>query len=149
MEQNPALGLDLTRRFAAVLADRLGACAGRLVDLTTYRRGESPMIRNDTWSGQHGAVRPTANSAPALANASPRPSAPSIHNTQPWLFRPFPGGWTSSPTTPPARGHRPAWPRLRISVGAALLNLRLAILARGRTPLQQLLPDRRSRTWLR
>ena len=35
-EANPALGHDLTRRFAAVLADRLSAARTRLVDLYAY-----------------------------------------------------------------------------------------------------------------
>jgi nitroreductase family protein len=69
-------------------------------------------------------------------------AAPSIHNTQPWLFRPFAGGVDVF-----ADQHRrldvidPKGRELLISVGCALLNLRIAILAHGRTPLQEILPD--------
>jgi nitroreductase len=71
-------------------------------------------------------------------------AAPSVHNTQPWLFQVRPGGVDvyadrrrALPVIDP-RGRE-----LLISVGAATLNLRVAILAHGRVPVQQLWPDRR------
>lgn len=69
-------------------------------------------------------------------------AAPSIHNTQPWLFR--------------VRGREievwadrdrqlsildPVGRQMFISVGAAIFNLRLALLARGRIPVLRLLPE--------
>ncbi len=71
-------------------------------------------------------------------------AAPSVHNTQPWAFRIRPGGvdiyadrTRALPVIDP-RGRE-----LAISVGAAAFNLRVALLARGRMPVQQLLPDPR------
>lgn len=70
--------------------------------------------------------------------------APSIHNSQPWRFR-VAGDRIEvmldqdrllSAIDPTGRE---AW----MSVGAALLNLRVAMLAGGRVPLSQLLPDAR------
>jgi nitroreductase len=69
-------------------------------------------------------------------------AAPSIHNTQPWLFRPHDERidvivdrrrWLAA-TDPDGR-------EMYVSVGAALLNLRLAMLAAGHRPLVALLPD--------
>jgi hypothetical protein len=69
-------------------------------------------------------------------------AAPSIHNTQPWRFRPradgidlFADSWRRLDVIDP-RGRE-----LFISLGAALLNLRIAILAHGRMPLVRLMPD--------
>lgn len=69
-------------------------------------------------------------------------AAPSIHNTQPWRFRVFADG--VDVIADPNRRLQvidPMGRELMISVGAALLNLRVAVLAHGRTPMQQLLPD--------
>jgi nitroreductase len=69
-------------------------------------------------------------------------SAPSIHNSQPWLFR-----IRSEQIDVLADIRRrlavadPDGRELMVSVGAALLNLRLAIQARGRGASVQLLPD--------
>jgi nitroreductase len=71
-------------------------------------------------------------------------AAPSIHNSQPWRFR------MSAPTTVEVRADRsrrlaeidPSGRELMISIGAAVLNLRMAISARGRMPLVGLFPDR-------
>jgi nitroreductase len=71
-------------------------------------------------------------------------AAPSIHNTQPWLFR-------VRDTTIDVYADRerglavldPSGRELTISVGTAVLNLRAAILARGRLPMLTLLPDPR------
>jgi nitroreductase len=71
-------------------------------------------------------------------------AAPSVHNTQPWLFQVRPGGVDvyadrrrAVPVVDP-RGRE-----LLISVGAATFNLRVAILAHGRVPVQRLWPDPR------
>jgi nitroreductase len=68
--------------------------------------------------------------------------APSVHNSQPWRFRVARDHVEILldrdrllPAIDPAG--REAW----MSVGAALLNLRLAILAAGRVPVSVLLPD--------
>jgi nitroreductase len=68
--------------------------------------------------------------------------APSIHNTQPWRFR-------VSHMAIDVLADRdrqltvldPSGRQLLMSVGAAVFNLRLALLARGRIPVQRLLPD--------
>jgi nitroreductase len=70
-------------------------------------------------------------------------AAPSVHNTQPWRFRLRPNH-IDVLLDPERRlaaidpDGREAW----ISVGAALLNLRIAILAAGRVPLTLLQPSR-------
>jgi hypothetical protein len=69
-------------------------------------------------------------------------AAPSIHNTQPWRFRLFPGGVDVFADHSRRLGVvDPRGREVLISVGAALLNLRIAVLAHGRTPLLQLLPE--------
>ncbi|MEV4611592.1 hypothetical protein AB0K43_03175 [Kitasatospora sp. NPDC049258] len=71
-------------------------------------------------------------------------AAPSIHNTQPWHFRLDPDTSTlqvralrerSLPVTDPDRR------AMHISVGAAILNLRVAARRMGWAPLVRLLPD--------
>jgi nitroreductase len=69
-------------------------------------------------------------------------AAPSIHNSQPWLFRP--GAATIDVLVDRRRQLRVADPdgrEMHVSVGAALFNLRVAMLAEGRQPVVQLLPD--------
>jgi nitroreductase len=71
-------------------------------------------------------------------------AAPSIHNTQPWRFR-------VRRTSIDVLADRerqlavldPDGRELMISLGAAVLNLRLAMLARGRLPVLRLLPEPR------
>jgi nitroreductase len=69
-------------------------------------------------------------------------AAPSVHNSQPWRFRQRDGGIDLL-----ADPHRslevidPSGRALLMSVAAALLNLRVAMLARGRTPMLRLLPS--------
>lgn len=93
----------------------------------------------------------TATAWSVALNGSPGPAlrecleaaiaAPSIHNTQPWRFRLDDGvvevladhGRRLDTVDPRGR-------ELLISVGAALLNLRVAILAHGRQALTQLFP---------
>jgi nitroreductase len=69
-------------------------------------------------------------------------AAPSIHNSQPWLFRPYAN--RIDVLVDRRRQLRVADPdgrELHVSVGAALFNLRVAMLAGGREPLVRLLPD--------
>jgi nitroreductase len=71
-------------------------------------------------------------------------AAPSLHNTQPWNFRCTPA--TIELHADPGRTAPIADPQqreLRLSCGAALLNLRVAIRALGVHPAVQLLPDHR------
>lgn len=95
-------------------------------------------------------MRPDAEAWTVTASA-PGPSlrgcleaavaAPSIHNTQPWRFRIRDHG--IDVLTDPGRRLKvldPQGRELLISVGAAVFNLRVAMLAHGRTPLVQLLP---------
>ncbi|MEJ3748938.1 hypothetical protein WEI85_37420 [Actinomycetes bacterium KLBMP 9797] len=68
--------------------------------------------------------------------------APSIHNTQPWWFQTR--GRDIDVYVDRARQLAvldPSGRQLLMSVGAAVFNLRLALLARGRIPVQRLLPD--------
>ena len=69
-------------------------------------------------------------------------AAPSVHNSQPWRFRLRPNHIDI--LLDPERRLSvidPAGREAYISVGAALLNLRIAILAAGRVPLTLLLPN--------
>lgn len=68
--------------------------------------------------------------------------APSVHNTQPWRFLPRIG----TIDVYSDRGRRlsvldPRGREMTISIGASLLNLRVAILNHGRIPLTRLLPE--------
>jgi nitroreductase len=69
-------------------------------------------------------------------------AAPSIHNSQPWLFRPH---GTAVDVLIDRRRHLkvadPDGREMHVSVGAALFNLRIAMLAAGRQPLVRLLAD--------
>jgi hypothetical protein len=68
--------------------------------------------------------------------------APSIHNTQPWLFRPHDG---TIDVLADRRRHLkaidPDRRALYVSIGAALLNLQVALRAQGRVSRLLLLPD--------
>src|SRR5262245_8303769 len=69
-------------------------------------------------------------------------AAPSIHNTQPWRFRPRENGVDVFVDKTRRLGViDPSGREVFISVGAALFNLRVAILAHGRAPLTRLIPD--------
>ncbi|MET7480400.1 nitroreductase family protein [Streptomyces sp. NPDC005648] len=70
-------------------------------------------------------------------------AAPSVHNTQPWRFRLAPDTLTLEIRAARDRGLRHADPSgraLHLSVGCALLNLRLAVAHFGWTPVTRLLP---------
>jgi nitroreductase len=70
--------------------------------------------------------------------------APSMHNTQPWRFRVLRASQEIELYADPARMLRYSDPHGRavhIACGAAILNLRLAVLMAGREPLVRLLPD--------
>jgi Putative TM nitroreductase len=73
-------------------------------------------------------------------------AAPSVLNTQPWRFHAHDD--VIDVHAIPSRGLPAVDPSAReahISCGAALLNLRLAIAAAGRTPIVRLLPDPENR----
>jgi nitroreductase len=93
----------------------------------------------DLWSWQGGTVRHLGD---ALRNCLlAAVAAPSIHNMQPWRFRLHHTG--IDVLVDRSRRLEVIDPRGReviISVGAALLNLRVAILAHGRTPMTCLFP---------
>jgi nitroreductase len=69
-------------------------------------------------------------------------AAPSIHNSQPWRFAVRPGGVELfADRTRLLDVVDPRGRELTISLGAALLNLRVAIVRHGRVPVTRLLPD--------
>lgn len=92
--------------------------------------------RTAWWLGPDGAPGPMLWECLTAAIA-----APSVHNTQPWLFRPHAravdvyADWRRQLPVVDPSGRE-----LLISVGAAVFNLRVAIRAHGRMPLQLLLP---------
>src|SRR6266496_1199392 len=67
--------------------------------------------------------------------------APSVHNTQPWRFRP--GRYVIELYADPGRKLRvdPVGREMLISCGAALFGLRLAVRSLGYLPVVKLLPD--------
>jgi nitroreductase len=69
-------------------------------------------------------------------------AAPSIHNSQPWRFR-LRGGGIDVLSDPERQMHVVdcSGRQMLISVGAALFNLRVALLAHGRVPVVRLRPD--------
>ncbi|MFG3257583.1 Acg family FMN-binding oxidoreductase [Streptomyces sp. NPDC048172] len=71
-------------------------------------------------------------------------AAPSIHNTQPWHYRLDPDTLTlavraASERTLPCAD--PAGRALHVSIGAAVLNLRVAVARHGWRPVVRMLPD--------
>jgi nitroreductase len=69
-------------------------------------------------------------------------AAPSVHNSQPWRFRVTPAGVEVFADRTRILGViDPGGRELLISVGAAIFNLRAAMLAHGRRPVLRLLPD--------
>ena len=70
--------------------------------------------------------------------------APSMHNTQPWRFGVRPASQEIELYADPARALRYSDPHGRavhIACGAALFNLRLAVMMAGREPAVRLLPE--------
>jgi nitroreductase len=90
------------------------------------------------WTDESG--RPGRELRECLVAAT---AAPSIHNTQPWLFRPR--GQVVDVLVDRRRQLKTLDPDGRemfVSVGASLLNLRLAIRAHGHETRMSLMPDR-------
>ncbi|MEV5909055.1 hypothetical protein DMH25_01725 [Streptomyces sp. WAC 01325] len=89
-------------------------------------------------------MRPTPLDASTLeACISAAIAAPSIFNTQPWRYRLDPDTITLQVRAAPERGLRhvdPAGRALHMSVGAAVLNLRVAVAHFGWSPVTRLLP---------
>ena len=111
---------------------------GRTAMVAARRTADTFRVTDTAWTtGPDGT--PGTAMAECLAAAV---AAPSIHNTQPWLFRPR---GTGVDVVVDRRRHLdvadPDGREMHISVGAALFNLRVAMLARGREPLVGLLPD--------
>ncbi|MFJ9775814.1 hypothetical protein ACIRVF_32020 [Kitasatospora sp. NPDC101157] len=76
-------------------------------------------------------------------------AAPSIHNTQPWLFRTDAQADTIEVFSHPLRRLPRTDPQgraLHLSIGAALFNPRVAAVHLGREPVVRLLPDPASPT---
>ncbi|MDX3524889.1 nitroreductase family protein [Streptomyces sp. ID05-39B] len=70
-------------------------------------------------------------------------AAPSIHNTQPWKFHYVPETGTVEIRAATDRGLRhldPTGRALHVSVGCAVLNLRVAVARHGHAPVTRLLP---------
>src|SRR4030095_2675860 len=68
--------------------------------------------------------------------------APSVHNTQPWLFRLIDGGVELYADRRRQLGvSDPTGTALRVSCGAAIFNLRLAFAQLGLAPEVRLLPE--------
>lgn len=88
------------------------------------------------WLDRSGTPGPILQACLASAIA-----APSVHNTQPWLFHPGPGGvevFVDRRRQVPVID--PTGREQLMSVGAAVFNLRVSILAHGRLPVLALLP---------
>ncbi|MHC5906770.1 Acg family FMN-binding oxidoreductase [Streptomyces sp. S6] len=71
-------------------------------------------------------------------------TAPSVHNTQPWRFRLTEDGTAFEVRAEARRGLRhidPMGRALHLSVGCAVLNLRVAVARLGREPVTRLLPS--------
>jgi hypothetical protein len=89
------------------------------------------------WLGPDGEPGPVLRVCLAAAV-----TAPSVHNTQPWLFRPSPRGvdvYADHDRQLPVID--PTGRELLLSVGAAMFNLRVAIRAHGRIPVHRLRPE--------
>lgn len=89
-------------------------------------------------------TEPSLTSAELELLAAAAGAAPSLHNSQPWRFRPTPDSAGMKVYADPERAvpvTDPAGRALHISVGAALFNLRVAADHLGRKSAVRLLPD--------
>jgi nitroreductase len=103
--------------------------------------GRVPTLPADTVPvGAAWSVDPLGPALTACLNAAA--AAPSVHNTQPWRFRLRPNR-VDLMLDPDRRLYAidPDGREAYISIGAALLNLRIAILAAGRVPIMLLQPE--------
>jgi nitroreductase len=94
-------------------------------------------VTNGWWISPDGEPGPAIDACLRAAIA-----APSVHNSQPWRFRLHRD--SIEVFADPKRRLSvldPSGRELAISVGAAVLNLRVAMLARGRVPVLRLLPE--------
>lgn len=86
------------------------------------------------WNGRPGPLMADCLEAAA--------AAPSVHNSQPWRFRPHPDGVEIlADRTRQVDLIDPDGRELAISIGAAVFNLRVAMLAHGRVPMTRLIPE--------
>jgi len=88
-------------------------------------------------------IVPTPTPAELHLLASAAGAAPSLHNSQPWRFRPTPDLNGLKVYADPARAvplTDPDGRAMHISIGAALFNLRVAAAHLGREPAVRLLP---------
>jgi nitroreductase len=100
------------------------------------------MRQQDAPAPAAGPGFPPDNVIAGVLEAATR--APSMHNTQPWRFRVLPASQEIELHADPSRALRfsDAHGRaVHIACGAALFNLRLAVLMAGREPAVRLLPD--------
>jgi len=99
--------------------------------------GDADAMNDHLWFDADGGPGPTLRDCLAAATA-----APSIHNTQPWLFRVRENlVEVVADTARRLETVDPDGRELHISVGAAVFNLRVAVRAHGRHPDVAVLPD--------
>ena len=93
--------------------------------------------------GNGWSVSPAGEPGPLMREClSAATAAPSVHNSQPWRLRVTPAGVEVFADRTRILGViDPGGRELLISVGAAILNLRVAMLAHGRRPVLRLQPD--------
>lgn len=106
--------------------------------MTGHPMGTTARVGRAEW------LMPDGELAPALAEClTAAVAAPSLHNTQPWLFRPQRAG--IDVYADPRRQLTvldPTGREMYLSVAAAVFNLRVALAYHGRMPLLRLRPDR-------
>ncbi len=118
----------------AAITDR----GGLLVHATVVPFAQSPA----GWQSRPGAGVPQLTPEESAAVIAMAARAPSLHNTQPWQFRPR--GTAIELLVDPDRWLRhidPDGRELMISCGAAVFGLRLGLRSLGLLPVTELLPD--------